>query len=51
MVEILGGDAASPDALMAFVRGLAARVAKAHRAELAERGQDRAAPVKAAPTV
>ena len=50
-----GGDAdllgATPlaGALMAY-SAAGARVARAHQAELAERGQDRAAPVKAAPS-
>jgi hypothetical protein len=38
---------ASPEALMAFVRRLGARVAKAHAAEVANKGQERAQPVQA----
>ena len=47
LVLQLGKRAASPDALMAFVRRLAARVAQAHAAQIAADRRARTVPVKA----
>lgn len=49
LVQTVGDRVATPDLLMAFVRTLAARVAKSQAGDLTAHGQDRAAPVNASP--